>query len=222
MKILITTFLFLCGINFASGEYGEDPFAYVPPKKVDRTGDRKSPAFITEDILRALQERRLDNGVGKKALGRIRITVLRSFHAPLVFLWFPAPEGHESWLQTKRAQMQIDEDGKRTYTGLDLNSRIRLRPGQTRILQGFFEDTSIADLPQSCWQPEALDGSTWIFEFASEEDDRSTLLVRRNPIYPLSALEGSTISKERLLQESALTTFALMIWTLSGIDEKPY
>ena len=222
MKTAITAFLFLIGITLAEPEKAVDPFAEPPPKKVDRSADKKSVDFISDDILNALQERRLDK-VGNEASGVVRITALRSFHPPLAFLWFPAPEGQESWLEVKRVRMQIDKEGRRTYIGLDLNSRIRLRPSQTQNLQDFFfQRTRITDLPQGCWQPESLDGSTWIFEFPSEVPDRSTLLMRRNPIHPpLAALEASTISKERLLQESALTSFALMIWTLSGIDDVP-
>ncbi len=221
MKTAITAFLFLIAIAVADTEKAVDPFAEPPPKKVDRGADKKSVDFISDDILKVLQERRLDKGVGNEASGVIRITVLRSFHPPLAFMWFPAPEGQESWLEVKRAKMQTNGEGQRTYTGLDLNSRIKLRPSQTKNLQDFFQSTSIANMPQSCWQPEAMDGSTWIFEFAAEVPDRSTLLIRQNPIYPLAALEGSTITKERLLQESALTTFALLIWTLSGIDDVP-
>ena len=221
MKTIITSLLLLIGVTVADTENTVSPFAIVPSTKIDRSGDKKSLDFISEDLLNALHERRLDKGVGDNAPGVVRITVLRSFHPPLAFLWFPSSEGQESWLEVKRVRLQIDKEAKHTYNGLDLSTRIKIRPSQTTNLQEYFHGTRITDLPQSCWQPESLDGSTWIFEFAAEVPDRSILLVRRNPIYPLGALKGSTISRERLLQESALTTFALLIWTLSGIDDVP-
>lgn len=218
MKILIAAVTLLIGIALVGAEDAVDPFAYVPPKKADRTKDKGSVEVLSDEILKALGEPRLDKGTGKGGPGIIRITVIRSFHSPVVFKWLPGADGQQPSLQVKRAKMQKREDGTRIYTGLDIDTRVKLRPFQDHNLKTLFSNANFDGLTQDCWQGPGTDGSVWIYERAAE--DGATLLVRHNPINPDSALEYSKITKKQLLQESNLTTFALMIWTLSEIDDE--
>ncbi|WP_411846756.1 hypothetical protein AAFN60_04145 [Roseibacillus persicicus] len=201
----------------SNAEETKDPFAYVNPAPVDRTGDQKSDRFVTDSILEAFGEERLDTGTGKgRAL--IRITVLRSFHAPLMFKWYPAEVGKDSFLQVKRVKLVVNDKRERIYQGLDLDQILVLRPSQERLLTSIYSNAPLQSLPQAYWTPEALDGSRWMYEAAAE--DGSIIIVRRNPIDP--SLEGVSVEKDRLSHELQLTSFAMMLWTLSGVDEEPY
>ena len=91
------------------------------------------------------------------------------------------------------------------------------QPNQDKNINTLFGNANFDRLPQDCWQGPALDGSIWIYERAAE--DGATMLVRHNPINPDEAVKNFPITKERLLLESNLTTFALLIWTLSNIDD---
>jgi hypothetical protein len=218
MKIFLTAISLLIGALLFGAEKEVDPFAYVPPKKADRTEDKGSVDFISDDILKALKEVRLDKGTGKGGPGIIRITILRSFHSPMVFTWFPATEKQEPSLHVKRIMMKTDANGIRVYSGLDINKHIKLRSSQDKNLKTHFGNANFDGLGQDCWQGAGLDGSIWVYERAAE--DGYTLIARNNPINPQSAVDHSTISKKQLLQESNLTIFALMIWTLSDIDDE--
>lgn len=199
------------------GAEKNDPFDRSAEAEVDAGNDRTPPSPEEDEMMKAMGEVRLDKGTGKGGPGLIRITVLRSFHAPLVFTWFPGEGEREPSLQAKRAKMETDNMGNRTYTGMDLNVRVKLRPIQDKILKTLWENADFDGLPEECWQPASLDGSRWTYESAWE--DGRTMISRTNPINPDIAIEHSPISKQQLLKESNLTTFALMIWTLSGIDE---
>jgi len=217
MKTIITALILLVGINLVNGKEEVDPFAYVPPKEADRTKDKGSAQFLSDAELKALDEPRLAKGTGKGGPGIIRITVLRSFHSPIVFTLYPATERQTPTIHVKRIRMRTDENGQRTYLGLDIDSRVKLRPSQDKNLKTLFGNANFDGLSQDCWQGPALDGSIWIYERAAE--DGATMLARHNPINPEEAVKSFPITKARLLQESNLTTFALMIWTLSGIDD---
>ncbi len=67
--------------NVVVGE--EDPFAEPPQTEIYRTGDRKSDKVLTDRLLNAFEEERLDQGTGK-VRQVIRITIPGSFHAPLI------------------------------------------------------------------------------------------------------------------------------------------
>jgi hypothetical protein len=214
-RIVIIAFL---GVTLLSGaEKSSDPFAQPVVVSIDRSGDKKSEEFLSEDLLKAFEERRLDKGTGK---GRevIRITVLRSFDAPVVFKWFPAPPGQESELEVKRLKVAVGKDGERSYQGIDFHQRLKLRASQELLFKEIYQHSPLQDLPQKDWVMEGLDGSEWIYEAAA--GDGSILIARRNPVTPI--LEGTEVDRQRLSKELQLTTFSLMLWTLSGIDERPY
>jgi len=194
-----------------------DPFTPIEPEAVDRSSDKKSDTFISTEILKAFGERRLDEGTGKGS-PVIRITILRSFHAPLMFIWYPADPGHESHLHVKRLKFVVNDKGERIYKGLDMNQNLKLRPSQEGFLKTLYGLSPLQDLPQTDWTHESLDGSQWIYEAAAE--DGSILIARCNPVDPL--LKCAQVKHQRLLRESQLTQFALMLWGLSGIDERPY
>jgi hypothetical protein len=217
MKLLTIIIAFL-GVTLIS--WGEKPIdSFVEPEVVtiDRSGDKKSEAFLSEDLLKAFEERRLDKGIGN---GRtmIRITVLRSFDAPVVFKWYPAPPGQESELEVKRLKVAVGRDGERIYQGIDFHQRLKLRASQELLLKGIYQHSSLQDLPQKDWVMGGLDGSKWIYEAAA--GDRSILVARWSPIHP--TLEETEVDRQRLSKELQLTTFSLMLWALSGIDERPY
>ena len=217
MNISLPALLLLCLSMLVSAQDKADPFAAPEPKLIDRSSDKKSDKFLSDKLLEALDERRLDEGMGTGS-AVIRITILRSFHAPLVLKWFPAEPNKESWLHVKRLKWEVNDKGERNYLGLDLNKKIKLRPSQEKLLKTIYAHSSLQELPQAYWTPEALDGSQWIYEAAAK--DGSILIARRNPINP--TLNGTKIQTQRLLHELQLTTFALMLWTLSEIDEEPY
>ena len=155
-------------------------------------------------------------GTGKKR-SVIRITIMRSFHAPLLLKWYPAYDEHKALIHIKRLKVK-STDTERIYEGLDIDKRIELKASQEKLLKAIYRHSPIQDLPQDYWSPQTLDGSMWIYEASG--GDGSTLLTRRNPIDLF--LEGSNIKSARLARELQLTTFSLMLWTLSDIDEEPY
>lgn len=216
MKPVIVVFSIVMGTLLLSAEKKDDPFQPPSQVEVDRGNDQTSSAFLTDDLLKATGEPRLDKGSGKGGPGLIRITILRSFNAPLVFTWFPEGREQEPSLQVKRVKVETDDIGNRAYAGMDVNTRVILRPPQNENLKTLFQKADFDGLPQDCWQTGSLDGSLWIYERAAE--DGWTLIVRHNPIDP-QVEEQSPVSKRQLVKESNLTTFALMIWTLSGLDE---
>jgi hypothetical protein len=207
-------FLFAIALlpNGAIGE--DDPFAEPPKTEIDRTGDKKSDKVLTDRLLKAFEEERLDKGTGK---GRpvIRITILRSFHAPLMFKWFPGEDGEESFLVVKKL---IKKQGEVDFQGLDTNKRVKLTASQETLLKEMFTNSPFQDLPQEDWQSPGLDGSEWIYESAAS--DAEILITRVNPVDPV--LEGAKIAPKRLSKELQLTSFTMMLWLLSGIDERAY
>lgn len=201
---------------FARAEEGSDPFAAPAVAPIDRSGDKRSDKFLSDELLKAFEERRLDDGAKDREV--IRITVLRSFDAPLMFKWFPAPPGQESELEVKRLKVVRREDGSRTFDGMDFQKRLKLRASQELLLKEIYRHSPLQDLPQADWAGDGLDGSDWIYEASAE--DRSTLIARWSPINPV--LKGTGIDRQRLSKELQLTTFSLMLWVLSGIDDRPY
>jgi hypothetical protein len=219
MKTLTTLICFLLTIFSVYAEDKVDPFNPEPPKVIDRSKDEGSKLFLRDDLLKAFGEKRLDNGTDKAVL---RITVMRSFHAPLMFKWFPSEDGKDAWLHVKTLKVDSNADGDRVYKGLDTNKRIKLTTAQRKLLQTTYGQSPMQDLPQPFWQPEALDGSRWIYEVAAEGGG-SILIARRNPIDPRKAcIDFSKIRPERLAKELQLTSFTLLLWALSGVDERPY
>ena len=222
MKALIIPALMLMCPETTLAQETPDPFAgpdKLGPKPIDRTSDKKSSAYLTDELLKALGEERLDGGK-KRGSPVLRITVLRSFHAPLIFKWYPGEPLGESSLHVKRLKMVIDEKGEQAYAGLDFNQQLRLRPAQNRLLWTIYNETGFSLLPQLCFTAkEVLDGSEWIYEEADK--DGSILLSRRNPVHlPLD--KEKEVVVDRLACEMRLTTLAMMLWTLSGVDEEPY
>lgn len=217
MKSWIPIVVFSGLAAFSRAAEHSDPFAEPVVVPIDRSGDKRSDKFLSDQLLKAFEESRLDNGVGK---GRevIRITVLRSFDAPVMFKWFPAPLGQVSELEVKRLKVVVGADGARSYQGMDFHQRLKLRPTQEGLLKEIYEHSPLQELPQTDWTAEGLDGSDWIYEAAAEKG--SIRIARWSPINPV--VEGTKIDPKRLSKELQLTTFALMLWTLSGIDERPY
>jgi len=217
IRQLQLTFLLLALGMPTFAEEPPDPFAPDEPKAIDRSADKNSEHFIGDETLKEFQEERLDKGIEKNRLV-VRIKVWRSFHAPLMFKWSATVPGDESVLCVKRLKSVVSEDGKTTYKGLDLDQEIKLLPGQTRLLKTLYARAPIHELPQPYWTELGLDGSDWTYEVAS--DDGLIIIARRNPVYP--TLEGTKLEPERLLHEMQVTSFALMLWALSGIDDEPY
>jgi len=215
MKSRIATIAFLGLVVFSRAEQSSDPFAEPVVVPIERSGDNKSDKFLSDELLKAFEEQRLDDGAKVRV---VRITVLRSFDAPLMFTWFPAPSGQESELEVKRLKVVRGQDGKRTFDGIDFHQRLKLRPSQELLLKEIYQHSPVEDLPQADWSGGGLDGSNWIYEAAA--GDESILIARWSPINP--GVEGTEIDRQRLSKELQLTTFSLMLWTLSGIDEKPY
>ena len=191
-----------------------DPFAESPKTEIDRTEDQKTDEVLTDRLLKAFGEERLDKGTGK---GRqvIRVTIQRSFHAPLMFKWFPGEDGEESFLIVKKL---LKKEGEDDFQVLDTNKRVELNPNQEKLLKEMFTRSPLQDLPQEDWQSPGLDGSQWIYEAAAGEAE--VWIARINPVYPI--LEGTKITPTRLAKELQLTSFTVMLWLLAGIDEKAY
>jgi hypothetical protein len=211
MKTLLKhMFLFAIAL-LPNGAIGEnDPFAEPPKAEIDT---RKSANGLTDSLLKAFEEEHLDKGTGK---GRpvIRITILRSFDAPLMFKWFPGEDGEESFLIVKKLQKHGEDD----FHGLETNKRMKLSSSQEKHLQAMFTHSPLQDLPQEDWQLPGLDGSEWIYEAAA--GDAEIMITRVNPVDPV--FEGEKIAPSRLAKELQLTSFTMMLWMLSGIDERAY
>lgn len=209
-------FLALAGSPTIADE-AADPFAVVVKKPIDRRADKPSEHFLSNDLLKAAGERRLSGSIRDGDLF-IRITILRSFHGPLVFKWFPAhPEGTPK-LQIKRLKKGRNEEGEETYEGVDLEREVEISPAQDKLLKELYWNSPAQELPQPYWTHEALDGSKWIYEVMTDEG--WILIARRNPINPV--LDGLNEDRARISKELQLTSFALMLWMISGIDEEAY
>lgn len=192
----------------------DDPFAVERVEPIDRSEDLGSEEFLSDELLAAFDEGRMEVDAGEK----IRLTVLRSFHAPLMFTWYPRPLGQESALVVKRLRVLRDDDGEVTYQGLDFNQRLVLRPAQGRLLKEALGRSPIYELPQADWMEPGLDGALWVFEVPDEEG--SIVIARHSPLSPMVHI--FEVQAERLVREMHLASFGLMLWTLSGVDELPY
>lgn len=210
--------LCLLGVMPVLSQDAADAFAASPVAKVDRSKDRKSPEYISDEVLKVLREPRLDNGTGKDDLNVIRLTVLRSFHAPLVFIWRITPDGNT--LQVKRAKMKI-VDEQRVYEGLDIDKSISLSKDQLKLIKAFWEKVEFHDLPQISEQEEmitaSMDGSTWVYETAAAKE--SILFAKSNPLHFFPESELLPAARGRQKTEFHLNLFAVMLWTMAGIDD---
>lgn len=201
---------------FASGAFlfegrAEDLLLEISSENIDRSRDKGSGKFLSDGILQAFGESRLDSGSpdGRTA---IRLIVFRSFEDPLMFKFVLGAEGKEPYLDAKRISKA--EDGVFRVTQ---NRRLLLRPEQESLLLNVYATSPIDDLPQDDWQEPGLDGTQWIYEITAK--GRHVLLSRSQPMQP--HVEGVEITKERLAREMSLTSFALVLWTLAGIDDFP-
>jgi hypothetical protein len=212
---MIRTTIICISLIFQSIAYGDesaqDPFVAQEAKPLDRSKDLSSESFLSKGLLEAFKEKRLDkSSANQKSL--IRITIRRSFHSPLMFQWFPS----DYRLHVKRLKSRGGAPGV-----LDIDRSVKLTEEQQKLLKSLYSKASLDALPQDFWQPQALDGSTWIYESTTLEG--SILIARRNPIDPNEdCLQYTKIKPSRLSKELQLTSFTLMLWMLSGIDEEPY
>ena len=188
----------------------------------DRSMDKKSSVFLPDQLLQAFEEKRLDKGTGGDDSDFwLRLTVVRSFHAPLMFTWRMPSNGEESFLDVKRIQKLDSKSAPVTYKKYDLWTRKRVSAAQGRLLRSLFVDSALMKLPQKDWSLGNLDGSHWIYEVAASND--SLLVARSSPITAKAEeLKASEVSTERIMQESKLNTLGLMLWLLSEIDDEPY
>jgi len=206
----------------ASQLLAEDPFAVSKENVADRSMDRTSKEFLSDKLLKAFGAKRLDNGTGgDKEHFLIRLTVLRSLDPPLMFTWYIKERGEESSLNIQRLAVTFSDEEGMKYGKVDFNKHIRIKPNQVDLLRSVYHSADISKLPQLDWQEAVLDGSRWIYEVAVH--DESIILERNNPVnlneITFESFKVSLMRKER---ESNLTSFALMLWLLSGLDEMPY
>lgn len=200
---------------------GEERPASAPSSEapIDHSKKESSQAFLADNMLEAFDEPRLDKGLSEGEI--IRISVYRSFHPPLMFLWAPGRDGSPPTLKVKRIAFETYSPipgSKPLRTWPKFEKEITLDPTQDKLLRSLYSSSPIEGLPQACWTPSILDGSEWIFEHATSKD--YTIISRRNPINP--PLEPSAISTERLAAEMKLARFGVAVWVLAGIDEELY
>jgi|GEM_PF-6168852 len=205
MKYLALSLWLLGSCMGFSQDY--DPFAYVPPS--DPNGKMSSRTVLDPIRLKAFQEPYLDKGTGDDR-DLIRITISRSFHAPVMLKWYPGKEGESSQLQVK--VLKKGDDGE-SYSRIGLEKNITISAQQRDLLTRMVESSKATSLPAPCWQGAMLDGSTWIYEFASKGD--SICLERKSPI--LSGIEIENLDKKRLLRETHLTALTMMLWQLADL-----
>ena len=208
--------LFFCLTLLASGDQLQDPFAPEISEAVDRAVDKTSEEFLSDRTLKALNEKRLDKGTTDDRRV-IRLTVLQVLDDQLVFTWQPATEKREATLSVKRLKCTYDNKWNITKQILKEYEQINLQPAQDRLLKSLYANAPIQALPQAPWTTDDVIGSLWIYEVATK--DKSVLVVRRNPVNPI--LQGSTVSPARIKSELQLTTFGVVLWTLSGVDVTP-
>jgi len=210
--------LCLLGVMPVLSQEAKDPYSAEAVAEVDRSKDRKSPEYISDEVLKALGEPRLDKGTGKDDLNVVRITVLRSFHAPLAFIWRMTPDGDT--LVVKRAKMKT-VDGERVYEELDIDKSISLSKGQVKLMKEFLGKVDFHLLPQISEQEEmgyeTMDGSRWVYETAAAKE--SILFSKRNPLVFFPPSELPPAAQGRLKSEVQLNQFAVMLWTMAGIDD---
>jgi hypothetical protein len=188
----------------------------------DRSMDKNSSAYLSDSLLDAFDEKRLDKGTGGDDSDFwLRLTVIRSFHAPLMFTWRMHPNGGESFLDVKRVQKQNSKAAPISYKKHDLWTRKRVSATQGRLLKSLFDASALMELPRKDWSLGSLDGSQWIYEVAASNDAR--LVVRSSPITAKAdEFEALKVPTARIMQESKLNALGLMLWLLSEVDEEPY
>jgi hypothetical protein len=202
--------------------HADDLFAVREEKFIDRTEYHNSEHFLSDELLRSFGAKRMDEGSGgDESHFIIRVTVLRSLDAPLMFTWHIKDKDESSELKIQRLKVTYSDTNGKEYHGVDFSKAISIPPNQGRLLRSVFHASNINSLPQSDWQKAGLDGSRWIYEVAVH--DSSIVLERNNPIGLNEAtFELFKVSMIRKEQESNLTAFALMLWLLSELDDKPY
>ena len=162
----------------------------------------------------------MDKGTDNDHSEVVRVTVLRSFHAPLAFIWRITRDG--GTLRVKRAKMRIEkEEEKRVYEGLDIDKSIPLSKEQMRMIQEFWGKVEFHDLPQISEQEEmmtgVLDGSSWVYEATVGKE--SILFAKSNPLDFVPPSKLPPAAKGRQKSEYQLNLFAVMLWTMAGIDD---
>lgn len=154
----------------------------------------------------------------------VRITVLRSADAPIVFEWRDRSKANEESLiwfkrpEWERASLDPEEESP-LMTKPNLERAIRLSEAENRMLKKLYQNSPVKNLSKGDWAPEGMDGSVWIFE--SMRSENLEWRVRRNLINPLG-IERVKVPLSRVVSEMQLASFAVAIWALSGIDEVPY
>ena len=211
MKV-IYILLIVVVVSVLNADLG-DPFVVKDSDLKKKTYPHLDSKKVLSDlILQKFGEQRLDNG---NKVDVIRITILRSFHDPLMFIWTVDNKAPEK-LVIKKVQRVIDKEGEITYGQLILNKKIDMTKSQSKYLKKMLLVSDAHCLNPKDWQQETLDGSTWIYEFASR--GKSIVLVRRNPIE--AKVGDLKIPRKRMLKESALTSMALMIWTMGNLENE--
>ena len=211
MKLLFYTLISIItyGVLFAESD---DIFKESISSNDIEYANIHSKEFLKSELLESFEEKRLDEGAEEDT---IRITVLRSFHDPLMFIWEPRVDEVGSKLIVKKVKLNYDNDKNIVYGDLLLDKTINLNFSNSKKLYRVLALSNVYTLNPRGWQPDTLDGSVWIYELVSEKS--SVLLVRKNPIQPI--FKGVEISKENLFKESNLTFFAVMLWVLSDIKD---
>lgn len=201
---------------FSSSAFCEEsvnPFLETEADKKNVNFSRlDSDAILPDSLLDKFREPRLDNG---SEVDVIRITILRSLHDPLMFTWTVDSKYPEK-LSIKKVERIFDKNGELKYGELVLNKNIDLTESQSGYFKKILAVSDAHNLDPEDWQPETLDGSTWIYEFVSREN--SIILVRKNPID--ARLGNLPIPQEKLLKELTLTSMALMIWSVANLENE--
>jgi hypothetical protein len=174
--------------------------------------DTPSNDPLTIDLLAKFKENSLANGTGGKS--QVRITLLRSFHPPLMIKWYPEADADEVAVQAKTLTKNLEPEGVR----LSKDVTARLSVGQRENLKQYFGLADPVNLPKEDWRSsDVLDGSTWVIEIASDEE--VTRLVRRNPMsLPSESSDRNKVTHDRIWREQFLVTFALNLLMASGLE----
>jgi len=177
-------------------------------EKAILTKSKSTP--VHPDILKSFNERIYKNGGNSLERDTVRLTILRSLDEPIMITWYPYDDKFKNSLLSVKKTKKAEEGGE-----LFFNEIHTLTKSTSLNLSTFVGLSDPHGLPKEAWRDISLDGSQWIFEFASKEVGYSII---RNDITTHRFKKSMT--SDRVGREVSLTSFGLMLWILSNNDEE--
>jgi len=201
--------MFVSSIALLSTTLGdEDPFKTESDHNQDVINRVPSSKYLSDEILGAFKESRLDKGVGEAAT-IIRVTILRNSKDPIMFVL--------RFISSEKVNLIVkiihNDNNNQLMTS---TPTILVSEGRLKLLKKVLDVANVENLPTMDWRgEEMLDGSRWIFEMAAGKE--VILLERRSPLdYPKL---DNRLNLDRLSREKNMVSFVSMLWMLADLRD---